>query len=290
MKNNRKILNSGPFLFTLFLLLVNDHLLKAVYPGWVTGKLSDFTGLFVLAVFIYAVAGKYLQSSKRLLALHITIGLGFVIWKIAPLEIIFAEINKLVSIPLPSRVKDISDLIALSILPVSHLYIVRNRQLSYKPIFAARLNRAFASCILIMAGLAIVATAPGRRYDLRPDVSTETGYQYSDILSMFEQTLIEKEIKILAKHVVDDTTYRYKIDFKEKNPADSKLDEKPDEWYVSFITLVYSPSTRQIAVQSIYGWITQAMPEDSELNRFYMDKLIDPFLEKIHNLPDGETD
>ncbi|MCP4580716.1 MAG: hypothetical protein GY839_03815 [candidate division Zixibacteria bacterium] len=43
------------FLLALALLLLNDHLLKAAYPGWLTGKLSDFAGLFVMAVFAYAV-------------------------------------------------------------------------------------------------------------------------------------------------------------------------------------------------------------------------------------------
>jgi hypothetical protein len=287
---NRNILITPLFVIALITLVINDHLLKAAYPGWLTGKLSDFVGLFVLAVFVYAIAGKYLESSKRLLTMHIIIGLGFVIWKAAPIEIIFAELNKFVSIPLPSRVKDVSDLIALLILPISYLYIARNRRLTFKPVFPARLNRAFTTCVLAITGLAIIATSPGRRYDLRPNVSAETTCQYSDILSIFEQTLSEKEIKILDKHAVDDTTYRYKIDFKDKNPAGSQIEEKPDNWYVSFITLVYSPSNKQIAVQSIYGWVTEAMPEDNELNQFYMDKLLDPFLKNIHDLPGTETD
>jgi hypothetical protein len=281
MKNNLKIILSGAFLLALALLLLNDHFLKAAYPGWVTGKLSDFAGLFVLAVFVYAVAGRYFESSKRLLAMHIAIGLGFVIWKVAPVETVFAAINKLVSIPLPSRVKDMSDLIALLILPVSYLYIARNRRQAYRPVNAVRLNRAFAICILIITGLAIAATAPGRRYDLHPGVTTETDRPYQELLSLFEQTLKDKGITIKDQHAVDDTTYRYKIDFKEKNPESSNTKEKPDNWYVSFITLVYSPSQKQIAVQSIYGWVTQAMPRDKELDRFFMEKLIDPFLDKV---------
>jgi hypothetical protein len=31
---------------SIVVLLVNDHLLKAAAPSWVTGKLSDFAGLF----------------------------------------------------------------------------------------------------------------------------------------------------------------------------------------------------------------------------------------------------
>ena len=34
---------------------VNDHYLKYQYPGFITGKLSDFTGLFYFPLFICAV-------------------------------------------------------------------------------------------------------------------------------------------------------------------------------------------------------------------------------------------
>jgi len=279
MNKHFQILLKPAFLLPLTLLLLNDHLLKAAYPGWVTGKLSDFAGLFVLAVFVYVVAGKYLESPKRLTAMHIAIGLGFVIWKVAPIEIVFAGINRLVSIRLPSRVKDVSDLIALSILPVSYLCIAHSRTLAFKPIFPARLNHVCTICVLVIAGLAIAATSPGRKYDLRPKVGAETNRQYTELLSLFEQTLTEKGIMIKDQHAVDDTTYRYKIDFKQK-ASDIEGQDKPEDWYVSFITLVYSPSNKQIAVQSIYGWITKSIPEDEELNRFYMEKLINPFLEK----------
>jgi hypothetical protein len=45
-----------PFALTaLGVLLLNDHLLKAQWPGLVTGKLSDFAGLLILPLFLHAV-------------------------------------------------------------------------------------------------------------------------------------------------------------------------------------------------------------------------------------------
>jgi hypothetical protein len=41
----------APFIIALAVLLLNDFMLKQVYPGFVTGKLSDFAGIFVFAVF-----------------------------------------------------------------------------------------------------------------------------------------------------------------------------------------------------------------------------------------------
>ncbi|MCC7361577.1 MAG: hypothetical protein IT317_18980 [Anaerolineales bacterium] len=37
------------------LLLLNDHVLKAAYPSWVTGKLSDFAGLFFFPFLLIAI-------------------------------------------------------------------------------------------------------------------------------------------------------------------------------------------------------------------------------------------
>ncbi|MGB5169637.1 MAG: hypothetical protein WBN35_10890 [Acidimicrobiia bacterium] len=36
----------------LVVLIVNDHVLKAAYPGWLTGKASDFAGLIVFPLMI----------------------------------------------------------------------------------------------------------------------------------------------------------------------------------------------------------------------------------------------
>ncbi len=45
----------GPVpLLAVAALAVNDHVLKARFPGLVTGKLSDFAGAFVLPLFVSA--------------------------------------------------------------------------------------------------------------------------------------------------------------------------------------------------------------------------------------------
>lgn len=44
---------------SLAILLVNDHVLKAAYPGWLTGKLSDFAGLAFIPVMVaFALRGR----------------------------------------------------------------------------------------------------------------------------------------------------------------------------------------------------------------------------------------
>lgn len=52
----------------LVILLVNDHVLKAAYPGWITGKLSDFSGMviapLVLVVIVDAIAPAKLRAGS----------------------------------------------------------------------------------------------------------------------------------------------------------------------------------------------------------------------------------
>jgi hypothetical protein len=43
-------------LFATATLILNDHVLKARYPGWVTGKLSDFAGMVVAPLVLVAIA------------------------------------------------------------------------------------------------------------------------------------------------------------------------------------------------------------------------------------------
>ncbi|MGZ3745250.1 MAG: hypothetical protein ACXVB1_05170 [Pseudobdellovibrionaceae bacterium] len=47
------------------LMFANDHWLKYIYPGWVTGKLSDFTGVFYFPIFIMAMICFALQISRK---------------------------------------------------------------------------------------------------------------------------------------------------------------------------------------------------------------------------------
>lgn len=49
----------------IVLLLVNDHVLKSAYPGWVTGKLSDVAGLVFFPLFLQAACEVVLDASRR---------------------------------------------------------------------------------------------------------------------------------------------------------------------------------------------------------------------------------
>lgn len=69
--------------------IVNDHMLKAAHPGWLTGKLSDVAGLIFFPVLIAAIAELVSPTARRqaaailILAVALT-GLTYVAMLLVP--------------------------------------------------------------------------------------------------------------------------------------------------------------------------------------------------------------
>jgi hypothetical protein len=74
-------------------LVVNDHVLKALWPGALTGKLSDIAGMTFFPLFLLSVQEllsrtlhRTIQPSRRQLAMWILIvGIGFTAVNIIPI-------------------------------------------------------------------------------------------------------------------------------------------------------------------------------------------------------------
>jgi hypothetical protein len=67
-------------LVAVALLVANDHFLKQAYPGWITGKLSDFAGLAFFPLLLQALweiaqqaRGRAWRPSARVLAASIAL-------------------------------------------------------------------------------------------------------------------------------------------------------------------------------------------------------------------------
>jgi hypothetical protein len=65
-----RLVTSPAFVCAVALLLLNDWVLKPAFPGWWTGKLSDFAGLFAFALFWSAVL---LQWRRGVFALAVLV-------------------------------------------------------------------------------------------------------------------------------------------------------------------------------------------------------------------------
>lgn len=135
---------SPGFLIALGVLLLNDYYLKSEYSNWLTGKLSDFSGLFLFSLFWLA----FFPGKERLIV--ILTGVAFAAWK-SPLSQPLIDFWNHLSIIQVSRVIDWSDLTALAVLPLSRRYFVSLKGLSCK--------KALAYPVVLLSLFSIIGTS-----------------------------------------------------------------------------------------------------------------------------------
>lgn len=142
MLNKLKTINNIPFLICLIGLLINDFYLKNAYHNWLTGKLSDFCGLFVFMLFWTA----FFPRQKRII--YFSTALLFVFWK-SPYVQSFIDFFSQYFYTI-HRVIDITDLIALLVLPIAYNYHPKDwTKLKFTPIPLILLS-IFAFCATSM--------------------------------------------------------------------------------------------------------------------------------------------
>ncbi len=210
MHPNWKYLSSIPFLGSLILLILNDFILKPVFHNFLTGKISDFAGLFVFVVFW---AGFF--PSKRN-AIAMLTALAFIWWKM-DYSSSFIRIFSLWVFPI-QRVVDVTDLIALIVIPFALFFLNRSpRVLKFHPVLAAILA-FFSFCatsipepeikleqpqyILFNPGIAIYSSNYDDDYGIRKldsfyiaDISSISGRKYRLLhKDDFEKNLILKQL------------------------------------------------------------------------------------------------
>jgi len=111
MQKELKQLTTLPFLICLSLLLLNDFFLKTIFHNYLTGKLSDVCGLFIFHIF-WAVF-----FPKHKAQLFFATALLFTLYK-SPYSNSFIEFFSTSFFPI-QRIVDVSDLIALAMLPIA---------------------------------------------------------------------------------------------------------------------------------------------------------------------------
>lgn len=129
------------FFAAVALLALNDHVFKAAWPGWVTGKLSDFAGLVVVGTLVSVLLGRPWGT--------LAAGVGFLALKTVP------GVAELAA-PLLGGVtrRDPSDLIALAVLAALWWALGATPE-------PTSLRRGWSALGLIAAVLATTATSQG---------------------------------------------------------------------------------------------------------------------------------
>ncbi|WP_203737131.1 hypothetical protein [Actinoplanes italicus] len=140
----------------LALLIVNDHVLKAACPGWVTGKLSDAAGMVVAPPLLAALAGLVAPRRRVTVGAILAVGVGFTFVKMWSYGAELA--SSAWSLVTPSLVRaDPTDLLALPFLAVAWWTAKR------PPKPAPRWLRAMRLAVflpLALAGVAATSAVP----------------------------------------------------------------------------------------------------------------------------------
>jgi hypothetical protein len=163
MERLTRILTSTGFLTGLALLLANDFVLKRAYPALLTGKLSDFAGLFVFSLFCTAV------WPRRSREICVATAMAFAWWKSPLSQPAIDHWNSAFAYHI-ARVIDATDLIALAALPVSATYA---RRLSTRTTNAAH-HRLMPLVSLLAFGGSLRGTESGVSYKIAKDDPTAT--------------------------------------------------------------------------------------------------------------------
>jgi len=108
------------FVLSLSVLAANDFVLKSIFPGMVTGKLSDFAGMFLFTAFglIFFSRHRYHVAASA--------SLWFVFWK-SPFSQPLIDTFNAFSFYSIARVVDYWDLLALVTVPAA-LYVFKNEK------------------------------------------------------------------------------------------------------------------------------------------------------------------
>ena len=118
-KINKEIIISKGFLLALFILILNDYVLKATFSNFITGKLSDFSGVFLFVLFLSSISS---FSAKTIGWATIVI---FAYWKSSLSTPLINFWN--LYFPDIARVVDYYDYAALIMVPLA-LFYLRNIQ------------------------------------------------------------------------------------------------------------------------------------------------------------------
>ncbi|MFB6341179.1 hypothetical protein ACE1ET_05635 [Saccharicrinis sp. FJH62] len=99
----------------LFTLLLNDFYLKTIFGNWLTGKLSDLSGLFIFPLFLSVLFPKQNKTPFLLT------GFIFILWKLPVADFLFSFFRDF-GIPI-GRTVDYTDFLALVMLPLAYYYM-----------------------------------------------------------------------------------------------------------------------------------------------------------------------
>src|SRR5262245_57038141 len=179
--NRLESLASPAFIAALALLVLNDFVLKPLFHNDLTGKLSDFAGLFALTLFVATLWPQH----RRLAACVIAV--SFTFWKTSYAEPLIEAWNAVAPFAF-GRTVDLTDLVALPMIPLALWAAPR---LTPWP-----LPRLLQLAFVVVAPVAFTATARAS-YVVRDTMDMTHGIAVDEagLQSFFDQVADERGLR-----------------------------------------------------------------------------------------------
>lgn len=223
-RENLEVFAQPCFLAALLVLIANDWYLKSHYPNWLTGKLSDFAGLYVFAQFIAALSG------VRIVWVAAASAVLFIVWK-SPLASPLIEFANIYSPLRIHRTVDFTDLAALCVLPLAvRLYTVRT---NWRQSFLKYPAAVFA--MLAIMATSVLPPSYNVRFDLQNLMNRETaiGTTYAEVDKLLTQRGMQ------CTFCVEESSYREYLTTQGKITVRLNYDSLDSKLFVSVTT--YAP-------------------------------------------------
>lgn len=236
------ILGSPGFVSGLFLLLLNDFVLKEQFHNGLTGKLSDFAGLFVFPLFWSAF------FPRRKALIYVSSAALFVFWKSGYSQFLIEGWNSLPFFGI-QRTVDYSDLWALLILPLSYLY--------GDVASGVHVTRRLGYLIALVSIVAFTATQFSHK------VAFNNQYQFQ----ISKRELLERMSR-MPEYAVDESFWQsdsFKVSFDDCNGlANFTLQEGDNQSVITLTEIDYGCPTR---------------PDNNEMRQYFEKEFIDKLRE-----------
>lgn len=174
------IVMSPWFLCALGVLLLNDHLLKVIYGNWLTGKLSDFAGLYMVGLLLFAWKPRAKHITSWLLAVF------FLAWKSPLADLPIALFNTFMPYSIV-RTIDYTDLLACIMIPVA----ARHKMLDQAK--SINLSNLIKPVVMGLTVFAIMATSRARpdstHFSFEPPSGTSQVIQRSELEGIVQNSM-----------------------------------------------------------------------------------------------------
>ena len=177
------------FILSLACLLINDLYWKYEYHNWLTGKLSDFAGLFVLSVFLSAFFFRHRSF------VYVGVAIFFIWWKSPLSQPLLDLLNTSFTFSF-DRTTDYSDYIAIPVVFAASLL----KHPVYNPSFLKQVATYFISAVCLFS---FCSTSIIRKFMIAPELGGRITYNDS------YETRYSTEM-ILSK--LDSLQFNYKLD------------------------------------------------------------------------------